>query len=212
MFVSFGHFYMQKIILASSSVYRRELLSGLGVHAETSSPDIDETPLPDETGEQLALRLAEQKAAKVGRLNPEAITIGSDQVAVLTHPDRSFSLLGKPGTIDNAESQLLACSGNKVSFYTAVSLYTKTKNMSACETTHVWFRSLTENTVRDYVRYEQPLDCAGSFKCEGLGALLFERIEGRDPNSLIGLPVMLLRDMFEHFNIDLLALATSKPE
>ncbi|QPG04469.1 septum formation protein Maf [Salinimonas marina] len=200
---------MQKIILASSSKYRQALLANLGIEASTIAPQIDETPRPEETGEQLALRLAIAKSEKIGQHHPEAVTIGSDQVAVLTHADESFSLMGKPGTIDNAVAQLRACAGNRVTFYTAVSLYTCERQVSAVEATEVWFCPLTEAAIRAYVEFEQPLDCAGSFKCEGVGALLFERIDGRDPNSLIGLPTMLLRDLFARLDIDLLALATT---
>ena len=201
---------MQKIILASSSQYRQALLAGLGIQAENIAPQVDETARPEETGEQLALRLAIAKSEKIGLHHPEAITIGSDQVAVLTHADGSYSLMGKPGTIDNAIAQLEACAGNRVTFYTAVSLYRNHQQVSAVEATEVWFRPLTRTAIRNYVQFEQPLDCAGSFKCEGVGALLFERIDGRDPNSLIGLPAMLLRDLFARLDIDLLALATSK--
>ncbi|AXR06294.1 Maf family protein [Salinimonas sediminis] len=203
---------MTAIILASSSRYRQALLAGLGIQAQAIAPDIDETPLPGEEPWAVAARLACAKASKIGSLHPHAITIGSDQVAVLYNKAEEPRLLGKPGTFDKAVEQLTACAGNQVTFYTALCVYSPQHGpINATDTTVVHFKPLSQAAIQAYVEHEQPLDCAGSFKCEGVGALLFERIEGRDPNSLIGLPVMLLRDLLAKVNIDLLALATSKP-
>ena len=214
---------MTTLVLASSSKYRQQLLSNIGIQAEISKPDIDETPLPDETPLALCKRLAFEKAKKIAQQQPGRIVIGSDQVASVEGPDGKI-ILGKPGTVENAVAQLKMCQGKSVYFYTAISLC-KAENdedlpdiltsnlytITRAEETCVYFRSHKEAQLRAYVEAEMPLDCAGSFKCEGMGALLFERITSRDPNTLIGLPVMLLHNMLDnHFNIDLLDLATAK--
>lgn len=200
---------MSTLLLASSSKYRKAQLNALGLSVQTQAPDIDETPHPGEAPEVLACRLAIQKARKVGSLHPDALTLGSDQVAVLTQQDNTV-VLGKPGTFENAVRQLRLCQGNIVTFYTALAVYqAATDTLHAdVDITRVHFRALSDKAISDYVNAEQPLDCAGSFKCEGLVALLFERIDSRDPNSLIGLPVMLLRELLAKFDVDLLSLAT----
>ncbi|MBD3584782.1 septum formation protein Maf [Salinimonas sp. HHU 13199] len=200
---------MSTLLLASSSKYRKAQLNALGLTVKTQSPDIDETPHPGEAPDALACRLASQKARKVGNLHPDALTLGSDQVAVVKQQDDTI-MLGKPGSFDNAVRQLSLCQGNIVTFYTALAVYqgaSETLHVDV-EITRVHFRPLSEQEITGYVEAEQPLDCAGSFKCEGLGALLFERIDSRDPNSLIGLPVMLLRELLAKFDIDLLTLAS----
>lgn len=203
---------MLSLILASSSKYRQAQLAALGLHCPAIAPDIDEQPFADESAEAVARRLACAKATTVGQRYPQALTLGSDQVAVVM-VDGQARQLGKPGTEARGCEQLTLCSGNIVTFYSALSIYDGATGQAITDTdiTRVHFRHLTDAAIAAYIKAEQPLDCAGSFKVEGRGALLFERIESRDPNSLIGLPVMLLRDMLAHHNIDLLALATAQP-
>ena len=188
------------LLLASSSPYRRELLERLGLPFETASPDIDETPLPDDTPEGLALRLAENKAQALANQFPEHWIIGSDQVACL--PDGS--LLAKPGTHQQAVDQLRRSSGRSVRFMTGLALYSPGEHriQSHCEHFAVHFRTLSEQEVEAYLRREQPYDCAGSFRMEGLGITLFEAMEGRDPNSLIGLPLIALIDMMKNWGLN----------
>jgi septum formation protein len=207
---------MTKLVLASSSAYRKQLLANIGIHVQTCAPAIDETPLPDESPIDLATRLSSAKAQKVARRYPEHIVIGSDQVA-LVETATGKHLLGKPGTVDNAVAQLQMCQNKTVSFYTALTVCRFSQNDSEArcvtqvEETSVFFRQHSEAQLRAYVETEQPLDCAGSFKCEGMGVLLFERITSRDPNTLIGLPIMLLHNLLDkHFDIDLLDVATSR--
>lgn len=201
---------MTQLILASSSPYRQQLLANIGVHTRSHAPNIDETPRQGESPVSLSKRLAIEKAQVVATQFPNDIVIGCDQVA-LVETDEGRELLGKPGTIENAVKQLLLCQGKVVFFFTALSLcqYGAQKTVTHVEETKVQFRALTEDLIRAYIDAERPLDCAGSFKSEGMGVLLFERITSRDPNSLIGLPVMLLRNILErHFDIDLLEMAT----
>ncbi|WP_334061884.1 Maf family protein [Alteromonas genovensis] len=203
---------MTTLILASSSQYRKKLLADIGLHVETMSPDIDETPKPDETALTLSKRLAQEKALKVSARvsNDEAIVIGSDQVAFLATDDGPI-LLGKPLNVGTAVQQLKLCQGKTVSFFTAICVYQASSDtlITDVEETRVHFRENTTSLLQGYVEKERPLDCAGSFKSEGMGILLFERVEGRDPNSLIGLPIMLLNDILSsHFNTNLLEMAT----
>ncbi len=204
---------MASLVLASSSQYRKMLLANIGIQVDTHAPDIDETPFANESPTALSLRLAEQKAHKVAaeleRVNSDTIIIGSDQVA-LVQTDAGPQLLGKPGTSENAVNQLMACQGKQVSFYTALCLHQPiaNKTITQVDETRVFFRHNSETALRAYVDKEQPLDCAGSFKSEGMGILLFDKIESRDPNSLIGLPIMLLNELLgAHFDVDLLAMA-----
>ena len=207
---------MASLILASSSQYRKMLLANIGIYVDTHSPDIDETPFANESPTELSFRLAQQKAHKVAadigtsdNVETGAIIIGSDQVA-LVQTDTGPQLLGKPGTSENAVKQLIACQGKQVAFYTALCLHqpSTNKTITQVDETRVFFRHNSEAAIRAYVEKEQPLDCAGSFKSEGLGVLLFDKIESRDPNSLIGLPIMLLNELLgAHFNVDLLAMA-----
>jgi len=201
------------LVLASSSQYRKMLLANIGIQVDNHAPDIDETPFANESPTALSLRLAEQKAHKVAaeleKVNSDTIIIGSDQVA-LVQTDAGPQLLGKPGTSENAVNQLMACQGKQVSFYTALCLHQPiaNKTITQVDETRVFFRHNSETALRAYVDKEQPLDCAGSFKSEGMGILLFDKIESRDPNSLIGLPIMLLNELLgAHFNVDLLAMA-----
>ncbi|MCU7553956.1 Maf family nucleotide pyrophosphatase [Alteromonas sp. ASW11-19] len=202
---------MHSLILASSSRYRQAQLANLGIHADTHAPNIDETPLDKETALELALRLAAEKAREVAPLYPDHLVIGADQVAVIEH-EEGDQLLGKPGNMDNAVDQLRRCAGKQVVFYSAVSVcrHTTRQQITDHEVTRVHFRPLTDTEIRRYVETEKPFDCAGSFKCEGRGVLLFDAIDSRDPNALIGLPVMLLRDIVSQFDTDLLAMATAQ--
>ncbi len=192
---------MQPIILGSSSPYRSELLAKLKLPFSTASPNIDESPLMGESPAQLVLRLAENKARKVAESNLSALVIGSDQVAVL-----DGEILGKPGTAENAVKQLMAASGKTVTFLTGLALYNAANQQmqSIVEPFEVNFRSLSETQIRRYVNLEQPLDCAGSFKSEGLGISLFSELRGSDPNSLIGLPLIRLTDMLAAQGVNVL--------
>jgi len=188
------------LLLASSSPYRRELLERLGLPFETASPDIDETPHPNDTPEGLALRLAEHKARALADRFPDHWIIGSDQVACL--PDGS--LLAKPGDHQQAVEQLKRSSGQSVRFLTGLTLFSPGDNriQNHCEQFAVHFRTLTTEEIDTYLRREQPYDCAGSFRMEGLGITLFRAMEGRDPNSLIGLPLIALIDMMKDWGLN----------
>ena len=190
---------MQPVVLGSSSPFRKQLLGKLIDEFETCSPDIDETPFTGETPEQLVLRLALQKAEAVARQYPEALIITSDQVSVL-----NGSINGKPGNYDNAFRQLRQSSGNTVTFYTSLCLYDATRNeyQRDLEPFHVHFRQLTDQQIDRYLRKEAPFNCAGSFKSEGLGIALFRELQGRDPNTLIGLPLIRLVEMFATIGIE----------
>jgi len=203
---------MTQLILASSSPYRKALLENIGICVGTVSPDIDESPRLRESPTVLSKRLAEQKAAKVSSAYPDAIVIGSDQVAMV-NINNSMQLLGKPGSAENALKQLMLCQGQTVHFYTALALRCDNRHLSCTEIeeTIVTFKTLRKEKLMAYIEKEQPLDCAGSFKCEGLGILLFDSISSRDPNALVGLPLILLNTMSnDHFGIDLLTIATQR--
>jgi MAF protein len=189
------------IILASSSVYRRELLQRLQLPFEHASPAVDETPRNSETPVALAERLACAKAAALAQRYPRHLIIGSDQVASL-----DGALLGKPGDLATATRQLLACSGQRVEFSTGLCLLNSSdgSRQSCIESFSVVFRRLEAAQIESYLRREQPFDCAGSFKVEGLGIALFERLEGDDPNSLIGLPLIRLVSMLERAGVRVL--------
>jgi septum formation protein len=173
------------LVLASTSPYRRELLGRLRLPFDTVRPEVDETPLADEAPDALALRLAAAKAAAVLVLRPAARVIGSDQVA-----DFEGVALGKPGNREAAIAQLAAMSGHAVAFHTAVAVATHVAVATALDTTLVRFRSLGRDEIERYIDLEQPFDCAGSFKSEGLGISLFDAIESRDPTALVGLPLL----------------------
>jgi len=179
------------LVLASTSRYRRELLERLTSRFRVESPQVDESAPPGLTPTDLAARLAIAKASAVSGRNPGALIIGSDQVA-----DCGGVVLGKPGNIEQARQQLRASSGSTVVFHTAVCLVdTRSKPMCAVvalDTTSVLFRTLDDAEIDRYIERERPLDCAGSFKSEGLGIGLFERIESADPTALIGLPLIAL--------------------
>jgi MAF protein len=185
----------QELILGSSSPYRAELLGRLRLPFRADPADIDETPLTKESPRALVERLALEKARAVAQRHPDALVIGSDQVALC----RS-TVLGKPGTEANAIEQLKNLSGQDVSFLTGLCLInTATSTVQSCvEETPVSFRTLSDEEIRAYVRAEQPLNCAGAFKSEGLGVGLFTSIGGRDPSALIGLPLIALCEMLRH--------------
>ena len=175
------------LILASTSRYRRELLERLRLPFRVARPEVDETPQAGESPLALAERLALAKAQAVAVQFPDAWVIGSDQVAAL-----GAQALGKPGTRDRATAQLGAMSGREVQFHSTIALIRGDTVLQAMDTTRVFFRNLQAEEIGRYVDAEQPLDCAGSFKCEGLGISLFEAIESRDPTALVGLPLIAL--------------------
>ncbi|MEN3755110.1 Maf family protein [Mangrovibacter yixingensis] len=193
---------MLPIILASTSVFRRDLLNRLALPFTCASPNTDETPMVGETSDQLVTRLAADKARSLAETYPNHLIIGSDQVCLLNN-----TITGKPHTDENAVKQLLAAQGKKVRFSTGIALLNTQTNHIQVDVEHVdvWFRSLSESEIRRYVTLEQPLHCAGSFKCEGLGITLFERIDSRDPNTLIGLPLIRLCEMLRAAGADPLA-------
>jgi len=190
-----------KIVLASTSPFRRELLARLELDFSIASPDVDETRGAEECPQDLVIRLAELKAAAVARNHPAALIIGSDQVAVI-----DGKILGKPGSHERAREQLAQAAGKRVSFYTGLCLLnssTQTRQL-CCEPFHVYFRQLSPAAIENYLQREQPYHCAGSFKSEGLGISLFQRMQGDDPNTLIGLPMIRLVDMLHAEGIEVL--------
>jgi septum formation protein len=189
----------QNIILASSSVYRQRLLHQLGLTFTCISPAIDESALPNESADALTRRLAIAKAEHILQDNPNALVIGSDQVA-----DLDGTILGKPYEPERAIAQLTQCSGKTVFFFTSVALLSSGMQQVDVVTTRVRFRTLTEEQIRTYIKKEEPLDCAGSFKCEGLGVALFESIQSDDPSALIGLPLISLNRMLHAAGVDVL--------
>ncbi|HET7675307.1 MAG TPA: Maf family nucleotide pyrophosphatase [Gammaproteobacteria bacterium] len=177
-----------RIFLASSSPYRRALLARLGLGFEWRNPAVDESPQPNEAPDALAKRLARAKASAVAATVGEpAVVIGSDQVASL-----AGAPTGKPGSRELAQAQLRRASGNVLEFYTAVAVVAGSHVQTDVDVTRVRFRDLSDAEIEHYLDREQPYDCAGSFKAEGLGIALFESIESSDPTALIGLPLILL--------------------
>ncbi len=189
------------IILASTSPYRRELLQKLAIKFTASAPNVDETPKINETPQQLVERLAREKAENVAKDHCDALVIGSDQVAVF-----NGDIIGKPLTHDNAVKQLSRFAGHKVTFLTGLALYDchEQQCQSLVEPFEVHFRALSPQQIENYLRHETPYNCAGSFKSEGLGIALFSKLQGDDPNSLIGLPLIKLIALLEQKGIDIL--------
>lgn len=183
-----------KLILASSSPYRRELLVRLMIPFEVMAPDVDEAPMPGESPEVLVERLAVAKAQAVAVQHANTLVIGSDQVAVY-----DGKIAGKPLTHDRAVEQLRMASGKAVMLYTGLALINSASGRIQSEVIpfRVVFRALTGSQIENYLRKEQPYHCAGSVKSEGLGIALLERFEGDDPNALIGLPLIRLVRMLE---------------
>ena len=181
------------LILASTSAYRRELLERLRIPFEVVSPKVDETPLTGESTLELAMRLAKAKAAAVSKEHPNAWVIGSDQVA-----DLCGAAIGKPGNFDRALAQLQLMRGQTVTFHTALCLIKGETQTTLNIPTEVTFRKLSDDVLESYLLAEEPYDCAGSAKSEGLGISLLESIQSDDPTALIGLPLIaltgLLRD------------------
>ncbi len=190
----------QLLVLGSTSTYRRELLLRLQVPFLTAAPDVDETPFPGESAKTTCWRLSREKALKVAIQYPDALIIGSDQVALLDGRQ-----IGKPLTHDNAVLQLRAMRGNRVSFYTALSLLNaRTGDMQTeVAENHVSFRDLTDDEIESYLLKEQPYHCAGSAKSEGLGIALISKMEGDDPNALVGLPLILLVNMLKNQGVQI---------
>lgn len=182
----------QKLILASTSPYRRELLNRLGLTFDVANPQTDETPLPDETPEPLSLRLSEAKARAVANLYPDALIIGSDQVATV-----DGKIFGKPGNHQNAVKQLRELSGKTVNFFTGLCLLNAKTGKADVRgiPTLVTFRQLTDSEIENYLLREPAYNCAGSAKSEGLGIALLSSMRGDDPNALVGLPLIALCDM-----------------
>ena len=181
-----------KLILASTSPYRKALLERLQVEFLCDSPDIDESPLEDESVEDMVVRLAKIKAEAVAGKYPDALIIGSDQSAEL-----EGEILTKSGNFENAVKQLQRTSGKRIVFQTGLCLLnTQSGNaQTACVPYTVVFKPLSQEMIEHYLKKEQPYNCAGSFKSEGLGIALFEKFEGEDPNALIGLPLIRLIEM-----------------
>lgn len=190
---------MLPLVLASSSPYRRELLTRLHLPFTWSAPQIDETRHPNEDADTLVRRLSLEKAQALLATHPQHLIIGSDQVAVL-----GTQILGKPHTLERACEQLMAASGNSVIFLTGLTLLNSAtgQQQTDCVPFTVHFRTLSEAQIMRYLTTEQPLDCAGSFKAEGLGISLFRSTEGSDSNSLIGLPLIRLVDMLQASGVE----------
>lgn len=190
-----------KLVLASTSRYRRELLSRLHIPFEVISPDVDETPLPGESPSETALRLSVLKAQAVAAQFPDALIIGSDQVLML-----DAEQLGKPGNYENAFAQLKKMSGKAMVFHTALTLLnSKTGHAQTRDVpTVVHIRKLGDAQIENYLRKEEPYDCAGSAKSESLGIALMERMDSPDPTALIGLPLMALTEMLMNEGVDVL--------
>jgi septum formation protein len=188
-----------RLILASTSRYRKELLSRLRLPFEVRAPDVDETPLPSEPPAALARRLATAKAEAIAVRTPEAVVIGSDQVA-----DLDGVCIGKPGTHERATAQLNSMRGRAVVFHTAVAVVARARGYSRTEVVSVTvrFRRLTDREIEHYLRTEQPYDCAGSAKCETLGIALLEAIESNDPTTLVGLPLIQTCELLREAGID----------
>lgn len=189
-----------RIILGSTSPFRRNLLEKLGIEFIIEAPDINEQILPGESPQDFVSRLAREKAETVGQNHDHALIIGSDQAACIGE-----QIIGKPGNRENATAQLQNASGKQVSFYTGLCLLNTSngRKQTICETFHVHFRKLSLPQIERYIDKEQPYNCAGSFKSEGLGIALFKRLEGDDPNALIGLPLIRLVSMLAKEGVEI---------
>ncbi len=196
-----AHIGNRTVILGSTSVYRREMLARLRLPFDVAAPDIDESPLAGEAPRDLALRLALAKAHKVADMHPQAVVIGGDQVA-----DLHGQCLGKPGTHAKATEQLRAMRGNTVVFQTALAVVCKSTGFERVDlaAVQVQFRDLSDAEIEAYLRAEEPYDCAGSAKSEGLGIALLERIDSDDPTALVGLPLIRVARMLRESGIRLL--------
>jgi MAF protein len=193
---------MKTLVLGSTSPFRKILLEKLQLPFECAKPNIDESPKPNETPIALVERLAIEKAKAVSSSYTDALIIGSDQVAVC-----NGEIIGKPHTYENAIKQLTRFSGKSITFFTGLCVYCTETNIahSIVEPFIVHFKVLTQDEISNYLNIEKPLNCAGSFKSEGLGICLFERLEGDDPNTLIGLPLIKLITLLKQQGMDVLA-------
>ena len=193
---------MKKLVLGSTSPFRKILLEKLQLPFECDKPDIDESPRHNEAPIALVKRLAIEKSKAVSVRHNNALVIGSDQVAVC-----DGCIIGKPHTYENAIKQLTQFSGKSITFYTGLCVYcTETKvERAIVEPFTVHFKVLSQDTITSYLTREQPYNCAGSFKSEGLGICLFKRLEGDDPNTLVGLPLIRLVDLLKQQGVDVLA-------
>lgn len=196
------------LVLASTSRYRRELLHRLQMPFDVVSPHTDETPLPGEAPRDLALRLALAKAQAVAALHPRAVVIGSDQVA-----DLGGEALGKPGSLARARAQLQRLSGQAVAFHTALAVVRRDTGFAQADVVSVAvvFRTLSDAEIDRYLELEQPIDCAGSAKCEALGIALLDRIDSDDPTALIGLPLIRTCTLLRQAGLDPLSPAIARP-
>ena len=190
-----------KLILASTSPFRKAILDKLDIVFDTESPETDETALDNETPQQLVERLSIAKAKAIADKNENALVIGSDQISVI-----NGEITGKPHTHENAVKQLQAASGKTITFYTGLCLYNSQTNQYQSEVVpfNVVFRDLSDEKIENYLIKEQPYNCAGSFKSEALGIVLFEKFDGEDPNTLMGLPLIRLVKMLEQEGFSIL--------
>ncbi len=191
----------QNLILASTSPYRRELLSRLGLPFSVENPLTDETPIVGESPENMALRLSEAKARAIAEKFPDALIIGSDQVATV-----NTKIYGKPGNHENAKRQLQELSGKTVNFFTGICLFNARTGHADVRgvPTLVTFRQLSDEEIENYLRREPAYNCAGSAKSEGLGIALLSSMIGEDPNALVGLPLIALCDMLRQQGVSIL--------
>ena len=192
---------MKTLILASTSPFRKTLLEKLNLSFDCAKPNVDETPLAGETAIELVERLAIEKAKAVASEFPNALIIGSDQVAL-----SEGNILGKPHNFENGFKQLMSFSGKAVEFHTGLCVFDSStgKSLSLVELFTVHFNILSIQEITAYLNAEQPYNCAGSFKSEGLGICLFEKLEGNDPNTLIGLPLIRLVSLLKQQGLDVL--------
>jgi len=191
------------LILASTSAYKKMLMERLKIPFTCVAPNTKEQAMPNETAQSLAIRLAKEKALAVLSHYPDSIIIGSDQVGEI-----KGKILGKPGTFDKAVAQITNQSGQKVYFHSAISVVKQDKmgkltHQSKISTTEVQFKTLSQQQIKRYLKEEQPYDCAGSFKSEGLGISLFSSINSNDPTSLIGLPLIDLCSILESYDVEI---------
>lgn len=195
-----AHTQQSHCVLGSTSKYRAELLSRLGLPFDAAAPDCDETPLQDETPQKLALRLAKTKTSSLRNQYSQSIIIGSDQVCSLGE-----HALGKPGTVERAIKQLREMRGQSVIFYTGLSVLhaPSGESRNSIDQTTVTLRDLSDDEIDRYIKAEMPLDCAGSFMVEKLGISLFEKVESTDPTALIGLPLIDLCKSLRYFGVSL---------
>ncbi len=190
----------KQIILASSSTYRRQLCERLKIQFGVVTPDINESPLDNETPNELVLRLAESKAREVSKSNPKAIIIGSDQIATC-----DGEIIGKPGSHEKAVEQLTKLTGKKIRFLTSLCVLDAEKNTLEVDVVPytVYFKELNENMIKKYLQREPAYNCVGAFKSESYGIVLCSKLEGEDPTALIGLPLIRLTQMLENIGFEI---------